>query len=36
MPADGSHAYDDRGDRKYADLATVPASAVESVQLRSH
>ncbi|KAH8098555.1 hypothetical protein JL720_1508 [Aureococcus anophagefferens] len=24
MPADGSHAYDDRGDRKYADLGTVP------------
>ena len=26
MPADGSHAYDDRGDRKYADLAAVPAT----------
>ena len=36
MPADGSHAYDDRGDRKYADLATVPASVVQSVRLRSH
>ncbi|KAH8045766.1 hypothetical protein JL722_14039 [Aureococcus anophagefferens] len=32
MPADGSHAYDDRGDRKYADLGTVPAGVVPATE----